>query len=223
MEIQNNNQSKPLSEDELTQALLQRKITRDHFRFPLSVADAVRLLKAAFRAEVGYRQREYVESELINGYIERLARLLTADRGKFGIMLCGTCGNGKTTMLYAFQAAVNFLNDRGMFPERTGIRIIPAREIALKASDVKATKEIKSLPMLAIEDMGTESAEVLSYGNVFNPVDDVISFRYDRQLFTFITSNLTPKEIRERYGDRIADRFNEMLHVIVFEGKSFRN
>lgn len=39
---------------------------------------------------------------------------------------------------------------------------------------------------------------------------------------TYITTNLTPSEIRERYGDRIGDRLPEMFNILKWEGKSFR-
>ena len=77
-------------------------------------------------------------------------------------------------------------------------------------------------PMIAIEDMGREATEVLDYGNVLNPVIDLIEYRYDNQLFTAITTNLTSKQVSEKYGKRIADRFNEMLEVIVFENATYR-
>ena len=42
-------------------------------------------------------------------------------------------------------------------------------------------------------------------------------------LFTFITTNLTKSQIREKYGNRIADRFNEMLEVIIFKNETYRD
>lgn len=76
--------------------------------------------------------------------------------------------------------------------------------------------------MLAIDDLGCEPLEVQCYGNIYTPVIDLLTRRYDRQLFTIVTTNLTPQEIRPRYGDRIADRFNEMMRCIIFKNDSFR-
>ena len=76
--------------------------------------------------------------------------------------------------------------------------------------------------MVAIDDLGCEPLEIQSYGNIYTPIIDLLTHRYDRQLFTMITTNLTPQEIRPRYGDRIADRLNEMVRNIVFKNKSFR-
>ena len=63
---------------------------------------------------------------------------------------------------------------------------------------------------------------MLDYGNTINPVIEIIEQRYRQQLFTFITTNLTPKQIREKYGDRVADRFNETMKCIVYENPTFR-
>ncbi len=51
----------------------------------------------------------------------------------------------------------------------------------------------------------------MDYGNVLYPITELLTTRYDRHLFTILTTNLTPSEIRPRYGDRIADRLNDMM------------
>lgn len=77
--------------------------------------------------------------------------------------------------------------------------------------------------MLAIDDLGIEERDVHSYGNVMSPIVELLTYRYDKQLFTIISTNLTPPEIRAKYGDRIADRLNEMMVKIVFAAPSYRN
>ena len=138
-------------------------------------------------------------------------------------MFSGVCGNGKTTLLYAFQNALNYLNDCGIFESSDiGISVVDAKDFATYARDLKQFQQIKTKEMLAIEDMGREPVEVLEYGNVLNPVIDLLEYRYNSQLFTIITTNLMPKEIRERYGNRIADRFNEMFDKIIFGNDTYR-
>lgn len=63
----------------------------------------------------------------------------------------------------------------------------------------------------------------MDYGNVYTPVIDLLTKRYEEQLFTIITTNLTPQQIREHYDDRIADRLNEMVEIIVFKNGTYRN
>jgi DNA replication protein DnaC len=62
----------------------------------------------------------------------------------------------------------------------------------------------------------------MDFGNVLCPIVDLLTKRYDMQLFTIITTNLTPSEIREKYGDRIADRMNEMMVKIIFNNDTYR-
>lgn len=216
------NKDQMINVEGLKQQLLARKTSRDRFRWELTPKQAEDILLASYQSEVEYRHRRFIADVETKANIEHIAKFLTSDNAKFGIMLCGVPGNGKTTLLYAFQAATNWLNDIGHFKVRKGIRIIDAKEIAQLAKDYASFCNLRNMPMIAIEDMGREPTEVLDYGNVMNPVIDLIEYRYNLQLFTFITTNLTKSQIREKYGNRIADRFNEMLEVIIFKNETYR-
>lgn len=184
---------------------------------------ATDLLTAAYMAEVEFRHRQYVGDEGTKMNLSSLAKFLTSEHAKFGVMFCGVCGNGKTTLLYAFQSAINLLSRCGAFEDRnTGLMIIDAKDIAHYAKDFQRFRELKSKPMLAIEDMGREATEVLDFGNILNPVIDLIEYRYNCQLFTAITTNLTSDQVKKKYGRRIADRFNEMLEVLIFQNGTYR-
>jgi DNA replication protein DnaC len=89
-------------------------------------------------------------------------------------------------------------------------------------ADYQAWEKLCQVDMLAIDDLGIEPVEVMDFGNVLCPVVDLLTKRYDMQLFTIITTNLTPSEIREKYGDRIADRMNEMMVKIIFNNDTYR-
>ena len=208
----------------LKSVLLQRKIIREHFRLPYTKEQAYDLMRAAYMAEVEFRHKEYKEDEHVVANLRSVADYLTDDGSRFGIMLCGVCGNGKTTMLYAFQNVLNYLIERNLLENtKVGIRIIDAKEILSLGKDDKEFSRIRADEMIGIEDLGKEQTGVMDYGNLLNPVIDLLEYRYNQQLFTFITTNLTPKDIRKKYGNRIADRFNEMLHVVIFGGKTYRS
>ena len=125
---------------------------------------------------------------------------------------------------------LNWLGDIGRleeleqtFGEKPGIVITDSKQLARLASDYREFERIQKLNMLAIEDMGKEPLEVMVYGNVIAPVQDIIEYRYDKRLFTFITTNLSPQEITQRYGVRVGDRLKEMVSKIVFENDSYRH
>lgn len=198
--------------------------TRECFRLPFSEDDAVRVLLAAVKAEVELRCRTFRESDELLRQLRQLAKWLTGSRPQFGLLLCGGCGNGKTTFVKAFQRVINQLDmrvDEG--PERYSMRIVNARDLAvLCRDDYGAWCNLCSMRMLAIDDLGTEPVEMTAYGNLLYPVTDLLAKRYDKRLFTVITTNLRPDEIRPRYGDRIADRLNEMVGSVAFRNSTYR-
>lgn len=63
--------------------------------------------------------------------------------------------------------------------------------------------------------METEPREVMEFGNVYTPLIDLITTRYEEQLYTIFTTNLTPAQLEEKYGKRIVDRLNEMVEKVV--------
>ena len=58
--------------------------------------------------------------------------------------------------------------------------------------------------------------------DVYTPLIDLITTRYEEQLYTIFTTNLTPAQLEEKYGKRIVDRLNEMVEKVVFENESYR-
>lgn len=231
MEDKNNREIIPIINssdvEALMSAIIKRQITVDRFRFDLTPQKAFDLLAACYRITVESRRRTFCDDPYVTEAIKEFAEYITAPTPKFGVMLCGPCGNGKSTMLYAFQKALNYLNARGHFSFlseafKVGIEIVDANEISIMSNDYIKIRNLRSRSMLAIDDLGKEPAEVLSFGNVLSPVVDLLEYRYQHQLFTAITTNLVPDELQDKYGVRIADRFNEMLQPIVFQDVNYR-
>lgn len=205
----------------MKQLLLRRKITRQVFNWPFGLNTTKGYLLAAYQAEVEYRGRDFVLDDGVKKNLTNIANALTGNR-RCGLLLCGKCGNGKTTTMYAFQNLLNHLSDAGAFQERTGISIYDAVDLAHMAKNIDSFRKVKEYPMLGVEDMGREPREVLDYGNVYNPIIELLEYRYVHQLYTVITTNLTPKQITESYGQRIGDRLKELVDIIVYENGTYR-
>ena len=203
--------------------LLLRKTTTVRFRLPVTTQSCYEAITIAYANEVASRGGSFILDINTSDHIKRAAEWLTDEKPKYGMLLCGQCGNGKTTLVKAIDKIVRFMTNDKSYDEQKFIKIVDAKEIVhLAKCDDKAYKALCNTEMLAIDDLGIEPSEVLDYGNVLNPAIDLLTYRYNEQLFTIITTNLTPKQIREHYGDRIADRFNEMMSRIVFNNSSYR-
>lgn len=208
----------------MTKALLATKMPRKVFKMPCTNAQAFALLLSAYKAEVIHRGREFAYDDATKENIKALADYLTGDSKKFGFMLLGNYGNGKTTLLYAFQNLLNYFARNDYIDREFGMRIVDAKEVIAIARDetYKQMEIVKKSPMLAIEDLGRENTEILDYGNGYSPVIDILEYRYKEQLFTAFTSNLTLEMLTAKYGKRVADRLREMFTTIVFKNVSYR-
>lgn len=206
---------------------MMRKIIIPRFKMIRSTAEVYNGLIGAYKAEVTCRRMKFNDNEKTRYNIYRVAESLTAENPKLGFLLCGSCGNGKTTMVKAVRSLINFYNDCGDRYDDFGelqLVIKDARQICTMATAQNQApfQELKQMPMLCVEDIGKEPAEIVSFGNVIKPIVDLIEFRYSEQMYTAMTSNLAPKDFADVYGKRIADRLNEMIDIIPFDNTSYR-
>lgn len=222
-----NNQSARLIVEELKSQLLRRQTTKERFKLPFETDMVAELLHTAIFTEVRMRDREFLRTEAYREQVLTIAEWLRGETSKFGLLLCGLCGNGKTTFVKAIQQVINVAAipvNPEFATEKYGMQIHDARKLAMLCRiDNKRFQQICNLRMLAIDDLGTEPFEVVDFGNSMNPMSDLILERYDKRLFTIVTTNLTPEQLREKYGDRVADRIKEMMEKVVFKNASFRS
>lgn len=214
----------PIHVEELTFRLLQNRITKVPSKHTLSYEQAYESLLACYLAEVRSRGRDFLFSEELSSQMQLVTDWLTNLQAKPWLLLCGTCGNGKSTMTKALRQFYNLyplFDPQGGSP--MGLVMTDAKKIsAYCRNDDKAFLELMKKPMLAIDDLGIEPLEVLTFGNISTPLVDLLTDRYEEQRITVITTNLTPAQIRSNYGDRVADRLNEMAEKIIFKNTTYR-
>lgn len=186
---------------------------------------------AAYEAEVRLRRRSIIADDETLEHIRIAAEWLSNPHGKSGFMMTGLYGNGKTTLLKAMCSLINFLYDSACSNDRMQIRILNAKDIARMAIDKDLRSSYERLyheELLAIDEVGEEPAELIVYGMVYTPLRDLLEERYTRQKFTIITTNLVQNpekqlfQIRDHYGERVVDRFREMMKILPFRNDSYR-
>ena len=162
-------------------------------------------LKEMFIKAFKYYDRTIDKYEHLLAYDEIIDWLVDT-RGR-GLMLMGECGLGKSTILNYVIPAI--------FRTKTNkvLRSIPAKELAAVERNVA--------PFIIIDDLGTESIKN-DYGTKIDAVADAISYAEDSSKTLLITTNLSPKSLKERYDERTLDRLRK-CKVVIIKGNSFRN
>ena len=190
----------------------------------MSFDDAKVYLLAAYQAEVERRHKVFEQNEYFDEQLNLIANYLTGGSKKFGLMFCGLCGNGKTTWAKALQLLVSGLNLKN--PINNLYYVFPlwnAKDLAMRSKgNYNDWRNAMRYQLMIVDDLGTEPREVMEFGNVYTPLIDLITTRYEEQLYTIFTTNLTPAQLEEKYGKRIVDRLNEMVEKVVFENESYR-
>lgn len=90
----------------LMSRLCQPRTTKERFRLPFDEETAAKLLKCAIAGEVSRFGGTFLYPDAVDSQVRSLAASLTSGR-RCGVMLCGLCGNGKTTVMRAFQNLLN--------------------------------------------------------------------------------------------------------------------
>ncbi len=204
--------------------LLHRKPMKARFKLPMSNELASQYLVSSISAEVEYRNRRFVMSDELNKQVSSVANWLCGSSNKNSLLLAGGCGNGKTTFVYAMQNLINHLNIKNQVTgQNFSISLFGAKNLAnICKSQIKNWRFIIDKDILAVDDLGTEPREIIEYGNVLSPIIDLISYRYEHELPTIITTNLTPQQISEVYGKRIGDQLKETTEIVPFLNNSYR-
>lgn len=149
-----------------------------------------------------FKNADMTEKHMITS--KKYADKFIADgTAKGGILFYGGVGTGKT---FASACICNELMDNGktVLVMNLGLYLIKIqREWAEAENDV--LNYVKSCDLLVIDDLGIEKVTPFVLEKVFTLIDT--RYRSDKPMI--ITSNLSLDDIKQTFGDRIADRITE--------------
>lgn len=126
------------------------------------------------------------------------------DSGKYGLLLMGSIGTGKTTLGWALRM--------GWCKFLTVADIKKCDWIAEKVKqDADWVNEIARVKgLMVLDDLGTES-KVWGEESML----PILYRRIDAWMPTVITTNLNTDQIRERYGERLIDRLRTFDKIVL--------
>lgn len=180
------------------------------------------MLALCYYAEL---KKRHIDTPLDQITLERIAKVVRwlREGQKPGLLLCGTIGNGKTTMCNAVCELIGIIHDSGLKSECKAVKRVTASALVeMKLKNEEGFESYKTAEMLFIDELGAENVSVKSWGNELTPIIDLLSYRHDHQLFTMVTTNYDMGRIDENYGPRIADRLKEMCDLLAYVTSSYR-
>lgn len=177
--------------------------------------EAFKLLLAAYKDAVAEKGCQFKADMTTLEHIKKIAVWLTEPSEKRGIYLGGNCGNGKSTMMTAFDKVCRQMGMRTL-------KTSASKMVAWHLDDHSVYDLPYQEKVICVDDLGTEAAETMVYGNKVSVMADFFEEAYKTRCFLFVTSNLGAEEIESRYGKRVRDRFREMFHSMKFTNGSFR-
>lgn len=145
-----------------------------------------------------------------------------------GIMLCGSIGTGKTTLLITLG---RFMNQYSR-----GFKVVTSDEVVTEyqaygdfvniGTPKRETRPFEYVSR-GFDELGREPIPAQYYGTKQNVMQVLLQRRYslwqgNNEIKTHITTNCTPAELEACYGSYIRDRVREMCNYVVLDGKSRR-
>lgn len=157
-----------------------------------------------------------------------LSKIITREiKGNKGVLLYGVVGCGKSRR---FELVSNLLDitmrsakDFG-FAWKSCDGDSPEFQEYCLAGRIPYNVYPATYHDLIIDDLGIESEEYNSFGNVADVMQTVIEYRYKvfPQFKTYFTTNLNDEELKNRYGARCYSRLNEMCAFVKMKGTDRR-
>lgn len=168
--------------------------------------------------QVQERGRKFIWDRFTRYNIRRAAEWLKND-SKDGLLLYGTVGTGKTTLMRSlYQVLHDDFNRRVDIGSASQlVELFQHRDI-----DSYPFEFEKNIDFLFIDDAGVEPDYCCIWGTEYEPMRDLLAYRYDARKHTVISSNLGDEELALKYGVRIFDRILETYDRITYEFEGYR-
>ena len=188
----------------------------------LSTEELTEILAALYQGVVEDRGnvfRDINETEMAKN-IAAVAKWMTGSRLNTSLLLQGTPGSGKTSLMNALYSLYHYYYGGSTY--KCTAKMINDNYQSKLDKERSFYDEFKKADYLFLDDLGTEPDKFKDYGVDYTPIPELIYERYEKLRVTVISTNLSDSMLMSRYGKRVIDRFDEMCQKIVFLAPSYR-
>lgn len=182
-------------------------------KFPQSIGEPEEMrakLCAAYELHVEQRGDHVIWDDMANESVDSVISWMYDEKHKW-LILYGSLGNGKTTMLKSLKTVFSRLS-----------LSFSAQKLYDYFKDNERLPDIPNTKILLIDDLGAEPIQCKIFGEDRAPLTELLMHRYAWNATTVIATNLTFEDIQTRYGVRIIDRMAEMATAILYDTPSYR-
>lgn len=173
----------------------------------IRIADAENKLRDGLEYFVGHFSAES-KAQWIEKSYRPIVDWMTDNKGR-GLLMLGKCGLGKT-LIGKHILPLLLRTECGKY-----VNVVNAQELN---KDIDKLLELK---IVYVDDLGTESVSK-SYGNVRNTFSELVDAAEQQGKLLLVSTNLTTRELADKYGERTLDRLRAITKFIPFVGQSMR-
>ena len=139
------------------------------------------------------------------------------DKNPIGGFITSNCGTGKTSMMICLYKKILNESETGCSFFTLYDLITRIKNQMFEGTD-KTLKYVKEVDVLFLDDVGVEKPTEY----VIETFYSIINTRYNNELPTFISTNLSLKDFKSMFGDRFLSRFYECCKFFKIEDKDYR-
>ena len=151
-----------------------------------------------------------------------------------GLLITGGTGTGKSLLIRLLRTLSTAIHTQHLVYDPVAQREVwtdflwADRHAIEYVSEYNTNGYISNMnaAVVCIQDLGAEPKEGSFYGKKQNVIEQLISYRYDKQdgtrRTTIITTNLSLEDIRKEYGERISSRLIEECNILQLLGSDRR-
>lgn len=155
----------------------------------------------------------------------KLVQSCKDDDTKKGVLLIGVPGTGKTTVMEkVFNKVPDTFALSKLAKKNDGdiTESIKLSAVELKNISKNPSMNYYTTTGILIDDLGQEP-QINIYGNLNDPLHEIILYAYKSKYRFWGTSNLDLNGLTQRYGKRAVDRIKEMCYIVILSDTNLRD